>query len=396
MLKQPSRARSGPKLCGTEFSPLSEGGPDRSFRRDVLALVLTLSAVMGLPLLGLLGTPDLLARYGAFPPLTQNVVHASFSWWAFALLALPAALLLGLVAWCWVQVPRVPWRRREGGPMPVWGWMGLALMAVSWFVAWSDIALLTAWRQVSFAPLWFSYILVVNAWVVRRTGRCPMTDRPGRFAALFLVSALFWWSFEFLNRFVENWHYEGVAQITPWHYVLRASLPFATVLPAVLSTEAWLESVPRFEPAFRRFPSLRPRHPRRAAWGALAVGGIGLLLLGRFPEWLFPLLWLAPLMMMIGFQTLLGQAHMLSPLAEGNATRVVRLAVAALVCGFFWEMWNMYSDPRWIYNVPFVNGLHIFEMPLLGFLGYLPFGLECGMISDLIWRQPRENRCTLN
>jgi hypothetical protein len=51
--------------------------------------------------------------------------------------------------------------------------------------------------------------------------------------------------------------------------------------------------------------------------------------------------------------------------------------LAALVCGGFWEMWNSHSSPKWIYTVPGVDCWHVFKMPLLGYAGYLPFGLEC-------------------
>ena len=47
-----------------------------------------------------------------------------------------------------------------------------------------------------------------------------------------------------------------------------------------------------------------------------------------------------------------------------------------MVCGFFWEMWNYWAAPKWVYHVPFVDFWHVFEMPLLGYLGYLPFALE--------------------
>jgi hypothetical protein len=46
------------------------------------------------------------------------------------------------------------------------------------------------------------------------------------------------------------------------------------------------------------------------------------------------------------------------------------------MCGFFWEMWNFYTYPKWIYRIPFVDFFRIFEMPLLGYFGYLPFSLE--------------------
>jgi hypothetical protein len=39
-------------------------------------------------------------------------------------------------------------------------------------------------------------------------------------------------------------------------------------------------------------------------------------------------------------------------------------------------MWNFYSYPKWIYHIPYVDFWHIFEMPILGYGGYLPFALE--------------------
>lgn len=38
--------------------------------------------------------------------------------------------------------------------------------------------------------------------------------------------------------------------------------------------------------------------------------------------------------------------------------------------------WNFYSYPKWVYEAPFLNFWHVFEMPLLGYLGYIPFALE--------------------
>ena len=46
-------------------------------------------------------------------------------------------------------------------------------------------------------------------------------------------------------------------------------------------------------------------------------------------------------------------------------------------------MWNFYSLARWEYAVPFVQRFKVFEMPLLGYAGYLPFGVECLAVADL-------------
>ena len=62
--------------------------------------------------------------------------------------------------------------------------------------------------------------------------------------------------------------------------------------------------------------------------------------------------------------------------------------VGALICGFFWEMWNYFSLARWTYTIPFVQRFHLFEMPILGYGGYLPFGLACLLAGRLVIGDP--------
>ena len=50
-------------------------------------------------------------------------------------------------------------------------------------------------------------------------------------------------------------------------------------------------------------------------------------------------------------------------------------------------MWNIHSLAKWIYEVPLVGRFKIFEMPVLGYAGYLPFGLECYVIAKLFMRR---------
>ena len=80
---------------------------------------------------------------------------------------------------------------------------------------------------------------------------------------------------------------------------------------------------------------------------------------------------------------------MVSPelvLKHGDYRLIWLPAMAALVCGFFWEMWNVKSLAHWEYSVPFVQRFHLFEMPILGYAGYLPFGLECMVVSRMLDR----------
>lgn len=78
------------------------------------------------------------------------------------------------------------------------------------------------------------------------------------------------------------------------------------------------------------------------------------------------------------------ECHILSELPEGNWTALVAAALAAVICGVFWEMWNYYSLAKWKYSIPFVHHFQVFEMPILGYAGYLPFGLECAVIGSML------------
>jgi len=51
---------------------------------------------------------------------------------------------------------------------------------------------------------------------------------------------------------------------------------------------------------------------------------------------------------------------------------------------------NFLSMPKWIYSVPLIPQQRLFEMPYLGYSGYVPFALECFVIYTLascLWRR---------
>ncbi len=71
-------------------------------------------------------------------------------------------------------------------------------------------------------------------------------------ASLAFSSALFWWYFKWLNRFVQNWYYIGIDDFfMGFAYVLHATIWFSTVLPAVAGTTEFLETVFRFPCSFK-------------------------------------------------------------------------------------------------------------------------------------------------
>ncbi len=238
-------------------------------------------------------------------------------------------------------------------------------------------------QTFTFTPLWFGYIIIVNALTFRRTGRCMFMHRPRYFWSLFPLSALFWWMFEYLNRFVQNWFYRGGGELTAWEYVVQATLPFSTVLPAVIGTAELLSASPRLSAGLGTFVKLDAGNDRTGGQGLLAVAVAGLLGIGLWPNYLFPLVWVAPLLLITALQLSRRESTIFGSVRQGDWRTLWVMALAALVCGFFWELWNVYSLAHWEYAIPFVHRFRLFEMPILGYAGYLPFGLECLAVADL-------------
>ena len=348
-----------------------------------LMLLAVGALLVGAPLAGVWAAHRNLASYLQFPPAAKEELHLSFSILAFLALALlvavPALVFDDRVIRHRKLLPPDPPPAKR---FPWWGWAGLALGLVAWVLAWTRCAWFAPWQRYTFTPLWLAYILVVNGLTYRRSGGCLLTHLPLFFLLLFPLSAAFWWFFEWLNRFAQNWYYVGLGQLSAGRYVLFATLPFATVLPAVLSTAEWLETAPRSAAGLDRYLVVRLARPKLAAGLALGLGTLGLTLIGIWPDGLYPLLWLAPLAVLTAARVFLGRPTVFQGLAQGDWRRVYRLAVAGLICGCFWELWNYFSLAKWMYDVPWVGRAKLFEMPVLGFAGYLPFGWACAALGD--------------
>ena len=278
--------------------------------------------------------------------------------------------------------------RSTTGKWPTHGWVGLGLVGIFWTLSWSLPGLRT---QFTFFPMWLGYCLTVDALVVMRKGDSMLTRSPGAYARVFLISAPSWWLFELLNLRTRNWFYDGRQFFTDVGYFALASLSFSTVAPAVFGT-AELVSTFNWVRRIRRGPRIVPT--RTTLVGFFVGGWATLLLLLLWPLYFFPFLWVSVYLILMPLNARLGNRSVTEHTAEGDWRPVLALWVGCLICGFFWELWNFYSYPKWIYRVPFVDFLPIFEMPLLGYAGYLPFSLALFALYHLAvgFLRRQENR----
>lgn len=367
-------------------------------KKRVFHYLFLAAVLLGVPWLcaWLGGRHELLEGLTAFPPRTEDWgldpaklwnVRRPFSWPVFAVMA---ALVAGVTGTFLRRLMRgsdvCGTRASRCKPFPWFGWCGLVLGAVGWALAWTRFEWFSPFQAHTFLPLWLAYILVMNALCVQRSGRCLMTDHPRAYLALFPVSAAFWWFFEYLNRYVWNWYYCGLEQMGAAEYAAFASLSFATVLPAVTATADWLATFRPFADG-RLCGMARVDLSSRVSLAGLALtAAAGLTGIVFAPDLAYPLLWISPLAVFLAVQYASGDETVLDGLRSGDWRVVVRFATAALICGFFWEMWNFHSSAKWVYAVPFVHAFQLFEMPVIGFAGYLPFGLECAVVAA--WVMP--------
>lgn len=255
-------------------------------------------------------------------------------------------------------------------PVPLHGVLGFGLITLAWPASWLQAGAL---GEYSFFPLWLGYILTIDAVVLRRRGSSLLVRNPKVFFGMFLASVPLWWAFEGLNQFTENWQYVGGEHYSTLRYALVASWHFSVVVPAVMETAELIGSFGFIE-RFR----LGPVAPASQKWlfGSIILGIICLGALVLWPRYAFFTAWLSLFLIFDPINDLRGGPSVIGWLKRGDWRLVVSLALGALVCGWFWEMWNFWATPKWEYSISYFEFAHVFEMPLLGYAGYLPFGLE--------------------
>jgi hypothetical protein len=101
----------------------------------------------------------------------------------------------------------------------------------------------------------------------------------------------------------------------------------------------------------------------------IIFGVVSLVAMLIWPTYLFPLTWLSFFLIFDPLNHLAGRPSIISQVSRGDYRVVIAFALGALVCGFFWEMWNRDASVAWEYSIGYLDFARIFEMPLLGYAG---------------------------
>lgn len=332
------------------------------------------------------------AGFGVFPPqlITAN---PPFLWWYFGIVLVIALAVVALYLRPSLFgfkgiTPQPP---AAAAKFPWWGWAGAVVTLFFWYLMWVRVTPFGDLVYYAFSPLWWGFIFVLDGIVYKRNGGVSLaSSKPTLLCISAIVSLFGWLFFEFFDYFVnENWYYPQ-ADILPHKITVAVYLiAYTTVWPAVFQWYNLINTFPKFVARYQDGPKVN----LKGSW-LLAAGFIAMVLMVILPLPMFWMVWIGPFAVFSGILVLLNIDNPITSMAKGNWSPALVIALACFLNGFVWEMWNYGSaldtsiaatNPNyWKYNIPYVYVPRILsEMPVLGYFGYMPFGVLCWQF--LIW-----------
>lgn len=288
-------------------------------------------------------------------------------------------------------------------PYPWWGWFGLIIYLGSEYLLWRSRTVpyetelphpewLYHWSDI---PLFWGLALLIDGFVYRRSGgKSLVRNYPFEVVGIGVASMGGWMLFEYLNMFVkDNWYYPCGHIIGDQQFLLYAIVISSGLLPIAFMFYTWFNTFPNLKVKYNN--GIKITFPGWLKNALIVISLVGLVSAGLFPNFLFFSLWITPALLVALALDKLGIWSPFKFIGEGNWSPVLLFALTYLATGLFLEGENYFQASQtvnpdgaltvithqpafWKYDLPFINDTpHLFEMPLLGFLGYLPFGVYC-------------------
>lgn len=261
-------------------------------------------------------------------------------------------------------------------PRKYHGFIGLAILAVSEVLMLAGVEPFTTWF---YHLAWWSYIFIVDQAVYQLKGDSLWTKRRREFLVLIPTSVVVWMIFDGINVYLKNWYYVGISH-EEWVRWTGYFIAYGTVLPGIFETTELLEALGLYSRS-----RVKPL-PRTTGWyWPFTLTGIIFLFAPMFwPRYFFPLVWGGFIFLLEPILHARGGRSLMREWENGSLRTFCLLLTAGLICGVLWEFWNFWAVSKWVYDIPYVGRLKVFEMPILGFGGFPPFALECYAMTGFV------------
>ncbi len=361
----------------------------------VFYLLLVIAAIFYLPYLGSWlhyegEFPDHFFAYPMLEPFEKPAFNPIIFWALVGGMVLVASLYLFPFLFGFKKGEYPEEKPADKVNFPVWFWAGLAMWGIplillfsrasepKWLLYWSDL------------PIFWGFTLLLDGIVYKRRGGVSIiASSPREILGIGAASILGWMIFEYLNFFVDdNWYYPFGNLVPQNEFLLYAIVGSSGLMPMAFE---WYSLLRTFKGMRHRFDrGWKIVLPEWLKTGALILALGGMVASGLFPNGFFFSLWISPLVIIA---VVLDKLDIWTPfrsIGTGNWTPLLLFAITYFFQGITMEGWNYlsgahaggevvltYAPAYWVYSIPYIEGPRIFEMPLVGYLGYIPFSLYC-------------------
>lgn len=250
-----------------------------------------------------------------------------------------------------------------------YGYIGLLIIIIGQTL----LFLRVYWVGLFFTPIvWTGYILLVDSLIFKLKGSSLISSRTREFLAMLPLSVCFWLIFEFYNIFLDNWHYINLPHPI-WIRFIGYTWSFATIWPAILETKELVLTLDIFKKT-----SIKPKRiSAKTLYASIALGAIFLIVPIAFPSPYFAILvWTGFIFLLDPINYLNQEKSVFRYLESGSLNVFLSLFLSGLWCGILWEFWNFWAIGKWIYTVPILENVKLFEMPVVGYFGFMVFAVE--------------------
>jgi hypothetical protein len=269
-----------------------------------------------------------------------------------------------------MKITKIPW----------YSFAGLALIIAA------EIGLFFEWWlfEIFMTPVcWSGLILFLDGLNYSISGSSLIMTRRREFLWMLPWSIALWYFFEFYNLWIRNWHYVGL----PENRIIRYFgyfWSFATIWPGVYEIFELLKNL--------KVPgrvNIKPILLSKKLLIGSAVFGLLCMLSPFFvsskvatylaaPVWIGMVFFLDPL------NYYWNRRSFWKDWSRGDLSLLIQLFIAGILAGGLWEFWNYWASAKWIYTVPIFGEVKIFEMPVIGYLGFPAFAVEIFVMWETV------------
>jgi len=215
--------------------------------------------------------------------------------------------------------------------------------------------------------VWWSYILIIDSIYALKKNKFLILKNSLIF--LIVISAGFWCIFELINLRIQNWFYINLPRELGQRWFMGYLLSYGTVIPAIYVTKEIIHSlIGKIK--------IKNTYVKNYTVYAITIGFFMLFITLLVPEYFFGLAWVSTGLIFDGYNYKVGNRSFAGDLEKGCIDNLLASMLGGAFCGFLWEFWNNWAVTKWVYTVPFFEDLKLFEMPVLGYTGFIVFGFE--------------------